>query len=94
MVYNITNSTSLAEIGTNVVLASNYLFSGLTLLLFFIVIIIATKNFETRVGLLVSSALVTLMTVLFWWINWAPYYWVFYPAILTFAAILWNVLGE
>jgi len=73
---------------------SNGAFSYLSLLLFWIAMFVAFKNFETRVGLLASSMITTLLAVFFWWAGWISFAIIFIPAVLTFVALIWNALGE
>lgn len=98
MAYNISNfvnnSNTTLQIIENINTESGGFFAIGLLILIFIMVFIALKFYETRVALLSSSMIMTMLSVFFWWAGWIQFSLIFVSVVLLFISLLWNALGD
>jgi hypothetical protein len=97
MVYNMTrldNSTTLVDYFDVINDNLGLMFPLFILYGFWLILLIGFKNYDTRVALISSSTITSLMGVLFWWLGWISYVYIFPPVMLVFVGIIWKVLSD
>lgn len=97
MVYNTTklvNGSGIVEITQGINDASNGFFSVALLLVMFIILMIAFKNYETRVALLTASTITTFVATIMAIMNFVQYNVVIVGGFIVFLTLIWLALGE
>jgi len=96
MAYNLTGLDSGNNIYDYLVTINNatsgYIFSFL-LLIIWVILMIGFKNYDTQTGIITSSAIVTLLTVISWGAGFVNMSVMFVPIAMLFAGLIWKGLS-
>lgn len=95
MVYNLTGldkGNTFYEFVTAINVETNGYMATFILFLFFVLMIVVFKNYDTRAGVIAGSAITSLIAILFWAMGWIAFGIVFIPIGLLFAGLIWRGL--
>jgi len=97
MAYNLTfldtgNNFYDFTLGLNQALGGHFV--TIFLFIIFITLMIVFKNYDTRAGLIASSAITSLLTILFWGMQWISWGYIFIPLAVLFGGLIWKGLSD
>jgi len=91
MTYNLTgfdNITGIMGIASAASDISGGLVFGMILLVFFIIVFVVFKNYDTKAVVLGDAFITVLLSVLFWGAGWIGFNILIWPIIVMFASII------
>ena len=97
MAYNLTfldtgNNFYDFALGLNRSLGSHFI--TVFLFILWITLVIVFKNYDTRAGIIAASAITSLLTILFWALQWISWGYIFVPLAVLFGALMWKGLSD
>ena len=69
-------------------------FATVFLFILWVTFIIVFKNYDTRAGMIASSAIVSLLAVLFWGMKWIDWGYIFIPLAVLLGTLAWKGLSD
>jgi len=66
----------------------------ISLFIIWIILFTAFKNYDSRVGAVASSFIITLLTTIFWALGWVGFGIIFYPVAVLFLSLMWFGLTD
>lgn len=69
-------------------------FASISLFMIFIILMISMRHNEPKNSFTAASAIVTLISALYWGMGWLAFGYIFIPLVMVFAGITWKGLDD